>query len=54
MAPVSAQNDKCESIAILSMAHCLLHVGERIDGWLVPTTVGFRFGAQGHCEHDCK
>ena len=43
MAPVRAQNDKCESIAIVSTAHCLRHIGKRICGWLEQAAVRVRF-----------
>ena len=44
MAPVRAQNDQCESVAIVSSTKRLLHIGNRISGGLEQLAVRIRFG----------
>ena len=45
MAPVRAQNDKCESVAITSATKRLLHIGKRIYRWLEQMTIRVRIGS---------
>jgi hypothetical protein len=47
MAPVRTQNDKCESVAIVSSTKRLLHIGKRICGWLEQLAIRFRLGGTG-------
>ena len=47
MAPVRTQDDKCESVAIISTIKRLLHIGQRICGWLEQATVRVRLGGPG-------
>jgi len=44
MAPVRTQNDKCESVAVVSTTKRLPHIDKRIYGWLEQTTIRVRFG----------
>ena len=45
MTPVRTQDDECESVAFVSAAKRLLHIGKRIIGWFEQATV--RVGLSG-------
>ena len=47
MAPVRAQNDQCEAVAILSSTKRLLHIGKRVSGWLEQLAIRVRLGGPG-------
>ena len=60
MAPVRAQNDERQSVTIVSSTKRLLHIGNRICGWLEQLAIRAGFGGAGttdkearaYCEHD--
>ena len=54
MAPVSTQDDKCESVAIFGAIKRLLHVGKGVRRWLVPATLRVRISGPGMTDNDTQ
>ena len=54
MAPVRAQDDQCESIAVVSTSKCLLHIGKRICGWLEQLAIRVRLGGTGTTNNEAR
>ena len=54
MAPVSTQDDKCESVAIFSTIKRSLHVGKGIRRGLVQATLRVRISGAGMTDDDTQ
>ena len=54
MAPVRAQNDQCEAVAILSSTKRLLHIGKRVSGWLEQLAIRVRLGGPGTTSNEAQ
>jgi hypothetical protein len=52
MTPVRAQNDKCESVGIVSATKRSLHIGKRICRWLKQTTIRVRISSPDNTNNE--